>query len=243
MSDEDFERRLLASARDDAPPPGNAEKALAAFLASGPMVGPTPPSPRPSPVPPPRPSLAPSRVGVVHGLVAGAVLGSVMTLGLMEVMRAAPPALLVSRVSVHPTAPRPRDMVALPSARVAVSAPPPAPHGSSVGSALPAGPAAPPVVAPPASPDAPKSRLGEEVAALDAARKKLAAHDADGALEALAAYEAAFPAGELGRDAEVVAVEALAAKGAHDEAKRRARVFLSRYPNDPHSPRMRAIAE
>jgi len=83
------------------------------------------------------------------------------------------------------------------------------------------------------------STLAAEVAALDAARRASAAGRQDEALRLLDHYRYDFPEGELVADAEVVAIEALAAKGDAAEAADRADRFLSRFPNDPHAAKMR----
>jgi hypothetical protein len=82
------------------------------------------------------------------------------------------------------------------------------------------------------------STLAAEVAALDAARK---AGSADETLRLVDRYQYDFPAGELTADAEVVAMEALSAKGERDELALRAARFLARYPNDPHAAEVRRL--
>jgi hypothetical protein len=79
------------------------------------------------------------------------------------------------------------------------------------------------------------SSLPAEVAMLDAARKASAAGDPDAALRLIDRYQYEFPEGELAADTEVVAIEALAAKGERDEVARRVVRFLALRPNDPHA--------
>jgi hypothetical protein len=79
------------------------------------------------------------------------------------------------------------------------------------------------------------SSLAAEVAMLDAARKAAAAGDFDTALRLTDHYQYEFPDGELAADTEVVAIEALAAKGERDEVARRVMRFLALRPNDPHA--------
>jgi hypothetical protein len=79
------------------------------------------------------------------------------------------------------------------------------------------------------------SSLAAEVAMLDDARKAAAAGDPDTALRLIDRYQYEFPEGELAADAEVVAIEALAAKGQRDEVARRVARFIALRPNDPHA--------
>ncbi len=91
--------------------------------------------------------------------------------------------------------------------------------------------------------NAPHFSLGAQVALLDAARAALAAGDAARVLELTAHYEHEFPRGQLAPDAEVVALEALAQRGATSELAARAARFLARYPGDPHTARVQALLE
>jgi outer membrane protein assembly factor BamD (BamD/ComL family) len=84
-----------------------------------------------------------------------------------------------------------------------------------------------------------RSTLSAEVAALDAARAALAARAFDQALQLIDRYRDDFPTGELCADADVVAIEALFAKGDHPAALRQAARFLSQHPKDPHSEAVR----
>jgi hypothetical protein len=85
------------------------------------------------------------------------------------------------------------------------------------------------------------STLAAEVAALDAVRRASAAGRQDEALRLLDRFQYDFPEGELAADAEVVAINALAAKGDAADATQRAQRFLARFPNDPHAADMRRI--
>jgi len=62
--------------------------------------------------------------------------------------------------------------------------------------------------------------LAREVAALDAARTALAVGANASALRQIERYHRDFPAGELAADADVVAIEALAADGDQAAARR-----------------------
>jgi TolA-binding protein len=83
------------------------------------------------------------------------------------------------------------------------------------------------------------STLSAEVSALDAARAALAARAFDQALQLIDRYRHDFPTGELCADADVVAIEALFAKGDHPAALRQAARFLGQHPKDPHSEAVR----
>ena len=79
------------------------------------------------------------------------------------------------------------------------------------------------------------------MAALDAARTALAVGANASALRQIEHYHRDFPAGELAADADVVAIEALAAEGDAVATKRAARRFLEQYPHDPHVARIREL--
>jgi hypothetical protein len=84
--------------------------------------------------------------------------------------------------------------------------------------------------------------LAREVAALDAARSALAVGANASALRQIERYHRDFPAGELAADADVVAIEALAADGEQTAVRRAAELFLERRPHDPHAARVRELA-
>ena len=86
------------------------------------------------------------------------------------------------------------------------------------------------------------STLAAEVAALDAARKAAAGGDPDATLSLLDRYRYDFPDGELAADAEVVAIEAFAAKGDRAAVAQRVARFLALHPNDPHAAAVRRLA-
>jgi hypothetical protein len=88
----------------------------------------------------------------------------------------------------------------------------------------------------------PHSTLGAQVALLDAARTAAAAGAFGEALSLIERYRHDFPTGELAPDAEVVAIEALAAQSDDDALRERVARFLARYPADPHVARVKALA-
>jgi hypothetical protein len=85
------------------------------------------------------------------------------------------------------------------------------------------------------------SSLAAEVAALDAARAAAASRQFDQALTLISRYHYDFPAGELSADAEVIAIEALDAKHDRAEMSRRASRFLDQHPDDPHAARIKRL--
>ncbi len=87
------------------------------------------------------------------------------------------------------------------------------------------------------------STLAREIEALDAVQAALARRDFGRAFELAERYPKEFPAGQLGAEATALGIEALAGQGRGVEAKRRAELFLARYPNDPHRARIAEIAE
>jgi TolA-binding protein len=120
---------------------------------------------------------------------------------------------------------------------------------SEVVAAAAAAPAEPPLPVPAPAPTTltpvpavtPAQTLTAEVRAIDAARSAVAHGAADEALQKLAAYRRDFPTGQLRTEAEVVTLEALAARGDHTALARRAAAFLARHPNDPHASRVRSL--
>jgi hypothetical protein len=88
----------------------------------------------------------------------------------------------------------------------------------------------------------PDSTLGAEVALLDAAQTAVAAGMLGEALRLADQYRTDYPNGELAPEAEVVAIEALAARADRVALATRAAHFLARYPSDPHAARVKWLA-
>jgi hypothetical protein len=88
----------------------------------------------------------------------------------------------------------------------------------------------------------PDSALGAQVALLDAAQTAVAAGMSGEALRLADQYRADYPNGELAPEAEVVAIEALAARADRAALAARAARFLARYPSDPHAARVQWLA-
>lgn len=82
--------------------------------------------------------------------------------------------------------------------------------------------------------------LAAELAALDAARSRLNAGDASGALGRLDDYSRSFPRGRLALEAEVLRIDALSRSGQRAAAEKRAATFLRRHPNSVLASRVRA---
>ena len=85
------------------------------------------------------------------------------------------------------------------------------------------------------------SSLAAEVKALDLARAALARGEPGEALSQLEHYRHDFPRGELAQEAEVLTLEALAAKGEKASVVSAADVFLHRHPNAPQAARVRQL--
>jgi hypothetical protein len=139
------------------------------------------------------------------------------------------------------TAPAPPRPVATPEA---VKPAPPVEAVAEEGSAEPAiqAPAITNAPAPVRSNPGSSDALSAELARLDGARKKLAAGQATGALEALDAYGREFPRGSLRLEASVLRIEALAKAGRTTEARDRAKRFLAAHPNSVLGARVKRYA-
>jgi hypothetical protein len=107
---------------------------------------------------------------------------------------------------------------------------------------MPTSPSDAPGVAGPSAPVERERSLEREVALLDAIRVANEGGDFAKGLELVARYRGEFEDGELARDADVFEIEALAGEGERARAARAARSFLSRYPGDPHTQRVRTLA-
>jgi hypothetical protein len=237
-SDDEFERALIDSARADELPEARAGEAWSAF--SGRLAGVA------GGLPGVDGSAAARRVAgpevtaavrsgygaVARWLLLGAVGGGVLATGLMwryrseSASRPASDAIVSVGASGEPLEERPD------RARTALAEPDDGPTRTPREARRRAGR---PTRAREASGASEPSSLAAEVAMLDAARKAAAAGDPDTALRLIDRYRYEFPEGELAADTEVVAIEALAAKGERDEVARRVARFLALRPNDPHA--------
>jgi hypothetical protein len=179
------------------------------------------------------------RAAAVKWLIVGGIFGSTLTAliigrGFVGQKRAsAPTANLTAALS----APAPVVSVSA-SPMESVSPPLLAPQGQELRIAPPR------MAARPSRGGAPSlSGLGAQVALLDAARAAVAAGAFSEALRATDRFQRVFAKGELAPDAEVVAIEALAALGERAALSARADRFLALYPADPQAARVKALAE
>jgi TolA-binding protein len=239
LSDQEFERALLASAKaDDPPAQASADmtaRAWAQFSARAAAVGEAARGDAPSSGGTSGP--APRRLtGGVRWrwLLAGALGGSAVTAALF-VRR--PPAHVAS-VMVRAAETSPPDTKPPPAVPAPLTPPgranerPAVRHDRRRTTA--------PIDRPSVDP-APPSTLAAEVAALDAARAAAASRQFDEALRLIGRYHYDFPAGELAADAEVIAIEALDAKNDRAEATRRGSRFVQQHPDDPHAARIKRL--
>jgi TolA-binding protein len=86
-----------------------------------------------------------------------------------------------------------------------------------------------------------ETSLGDQVAALDRARRAMADGNAATALADVAEYQAKYPHGALAEEAEVLRVEALVAQGDRAGASRAGARFLAAHPASPHAAHVRAL--
>jgi len=254
----EFERSLLASARSDGPTPAEAERAWLAFEADAGALGTLIPGigarrvaiPRTAPSAP-RPWSAAARAQALKWLLVGAVGGGGLvalwhSLGSPPVPPPLPVAVPSLAHAAEPLAPleTPIGAEQVPEATAASAA-------RAEASALPQRRGTGPVPASPSRRRAelppvrsgmtPESRLAREVAALDAARAALAIGANARALRQIEAYHREFPGGALEADADVVAIEALAAEGDQVARARAVQRFLRLRPRDPHVARIREL--
>ena len=121
-----------------------------------------------------------------------------------------------------------------------------APPVHAVSRQAPLEPAAPATVPGTATPSSPPVRAVKEPAPWDEpqlierARKALAS-DPRRALALTQEHQRRFPAGALGVERDVIALEALARSGQTTAARRRALAFEAKYPNSIHLQRVRAL--
>jgi hypothetical protein len=239
-----LERTLLASAEGDGPTPAETERAWREFQANAGALAALA-SPRPAPTEPRAWSATP-RARALQWLLMGAVGGGSLVALWRPFQPGAEPA---------PPLPVPAATPA-PDLAPAELTPDPEPEpGPAEGSAAPAAapPRARPAGSPPRSPRARRtaaptpggaasgSRLALEVAALDAARTALAIGANAEVLRRIEEYHREFTDGALSADADVVAIEALAAQREQRALAHAVQRFLRMYPQDPHTARIRDL--
>ncbi|HVR03087.1 MAG TPA: hypothetical protein VMT47_13200 [Polyangia bacterium] len=243
-SDEEFERALIDSARADELPEARANEAWSAF--AGRLAGVAGGLPGIDGSAAPRGATGPEVTAVVRSgygaatrwLLLGAVGGGVVATGFMWRYRSERAWRPASEAIVSVGASGERLEEGPNRARVALAEPDDGPTRAPLDERR-------RTVRPPrpreASGASEPSSLAAEVAMLDAARKAAAAGDPDTALRLIDRYRYDFPEGELAADTEVVAIEALAAKGKRDEVARRVAGFLALRPNDPHAAEVKRL--
>jgi hypothetical protein len=256
MNDGEFERMLLQSARGDAPP-DDARDAWARFsgtlgaMGSRPRTGDN--SAGGNPTVAANPILTgTARTAAMKWLLCGAIGGSAVSAAVMIRVpgrQTTAPAIVVVQ---RPTAPT--NVAGLPGTQSGPVAPDVGPT-PIVTAPLPAPRS---VLAPhpkhngrghararqdATDPMGSDSTLAAEVSRIDAARTANAAGDYDEAVWLVGRYHRDFPGGALAPDADVVALEAIAAKRDGPETARRAALFLSHYPDDPHAAKVKWLAE
>jgi hypothetical protein len=85
------------------------------------------------------------------------------------------------------------------------------------------------------------STLAAEVAAIDRARRALAAGSPSSALDILDRYDRESATHVLAPDAQALRIQAEKARGNDAVATRLAEKFLASHPNDPHADRVRRV--
>ena len=232
-ADAAFEHRLLESARGDAQP-RDADEAWARFAGGLATVLPNPGG---------APGRLPARVAeagartawasAAKWILVGAIAGSGLTGALLMGRRPRPASAPRSNGPCRPPRRSTRRWVRREPAleRPAGSEAPRAAKHRLAHAAAPAHRTATP------------STLAEQVSRLDTARVAITSGDYDEAMRLIERYHDDFPDGALAPDADVVGLDAAAAKDDRAEVARRARNFLARYPNDPHAARVEWLAD
>lgn len=179
-------------------------------------------------------------VAVVSSVILGAVAGTTAMMKKEPVKEPAPvvvaaPAVVVDAgLAAMSAEPEPVPEVK-PAAPVKVVAPP----VKAVAKV-----AVPAVVAPAPAPPPPASQGDAELSLLQQAMTAAQSGEPAAALAAVAEHARRFPDSPMAQEREVIAVEALAALGRHDEAKARVAAFRAHWPTSTHLLRLeRLIAQ
>jgi hypothetical protein len=163
------------------------------------------------------PSAAPSMAPVAVGARIVAPVVSAHVEPFLEPSPAPPAMAISSSAAIAPSAPRSRPPAGLAASTPNVSEAP----AQAVTEGL--------------------STLTAEAAAIDRARRALAAGSPGQAIDLLDRYERESPTHALAPDAQALRIQAEKARGNDVVAKKLAEKFLSLYPNDPHAERVRRI--
>lgn len=198
-------------------------------------------------------SNASQRLLAAKWLTAGALLGgaaSFIWLRSAQPIETAHPAAsaLVEIAAPAPsaslTAPRFVSSESAPEASGATTAPPrPAPHTTGSTTTARAAALGAPTGIEPSAPAPSTPDLAAEVAALDGIRTALAIGAWPAAEQQLASYRRDFARGALRSEAEVLAIEALIARGNRPAALSAAERFIAEHARDPQVARVRALVE
>lgn len=177
--------------------------------------------------------------------VPGAALGAGLGVATLVVAWGVPAWLAPTPVPPAPSAPAknpappPAPSPSVEAPRAPPTAPAePGPPRPAVPTPGPAPPSSDTAVAPPPAQDL----LAEEVALLERARAALASSPAD-ALALADTHAARFPAGKLGMEREMVAIDALRRLGRTGEARARAEAMLSRARGSLYEERVRKLLD
>jgi hypothetical protein len=183
-------------------------------------------------------------IGVAKALIVGAFAGAVTVVGTAELsQRVSPPETIPNESRTETSSESSRELPSrVQPAPSLVPAPTTAPtaarapirSGSPAEVAVPQGASSARFELPPGSGDS-TSRTRAERVALERARGALRAGDPATALTWLDRAQNAASGGVLAQEREVLAIEALSAAGRRAEARSRAREFLARFPESPHT--------
>ena len=87
------------------------------------------------------------------------------------------------------------------------------------------------------------AQLREERAVLEMARTSLGRKDAKGALAQLEEHQHRFPDGRLAEERDAMMVTTLEGLGQHEQARERAKAFLSKYPDSLLAPQVKRVTD
>jgi len=263
LADEDMESMLLQSAKRDAPSERAVNEALVALgLGGGVAVGVTTAvttggAAAGASIPPTAAVAGKVGFAVLVKWVGLAAIGGLAAWGIVgQATEQAPQNAAPALAQVAAEA----DQGTLPSSPGAAQATPPAGSAADddgaeetaaaadVDEAEPSGPTEPsprphaPLLASaePQPTKAAQPTLGDEVAALDRARKTMD-DDPDAALKAIEDYQKKFGDGMLAQEAKVLRIESLERVGKHEQARAAAGTFLAQHPSSPLAPRVRKV--
>lgn len=244
-----LELALLRSAKDDGPPDGALERAMAAVGVTGGIAGATAAAASGAAI---RPTSSVARwlfeifAWVTVGIVGGALFAG--ETGAPSGQVSEPSAAVAAAIASENGAPAPPEES---GAGVVAH------NNDDIGADRASEPADEPATAPSpsqgrqhlqhnqspsrAASKAPRPTLAEEVALLDSARRSLIDGNAAGALTALEKHGRDFGAGSLGAEAAVLKIDAMVARGDHAGAAAAARAFLAAYPQSPHAGHVRDV--